>query len=98
MSPRFRPTCAALIALLTVLPASAVLPLYEDFRIQARSNFNQTIGAFNLPTGAFFSNITVQLNDLGDVAFDLDVLPTSTARGPSSPMISANAPRKGSGE
>jgi len=73
----FRWKALSLISVVGVVPLAAEggVPAYEEFQIQARSNFNQTIGTFNLPPSAFFSNLTVQLNDVLDVSFHLTVNP-----------------------
>ncbi len=59
-------------------PGLAQPPTYVDWQLQARSNFS---GAFNLPDGAFFSNITAQVNDLGQTTFNVGVLPGSAQKG-----------------
>jgi hypothetical protein len=60
---------------LAPVAANGGVPAYEEFQIQARSNFNQTIGTYNLPASAFFSGPTIQLNDVLDVSFHLTVNP-----------------------
>ena len=64
------------MVLLAAPPAVAQPPAYTEHQLQARSNFS---GAFNLPDGAFFANITPKVNDAGVVAFDLDVVPGGDA-------------------
>ncbi len=59
-------------------PAAAVPPSYATFELAARANF---AGAFRLPDSAFFANTTPRLNAGGDIAFDLEVLPSSTSQG-----------------
>jgi hypothetical protein len=66
----------AFLALLLALPAAAQPPAYTEHQLQARANFR---GAFNLPDGAFFANVTPKINDAGVVAFDLDVVPGGDA-------------------
>lgn len=67
-----RPPAVLALLLLLALPVAAQPPAYTDHQLQARSNFS---GAFNLPDGAFFANVTPKVNDGGVVAFDLDVVP-----------------------
>jgi len=64
------------LVLLAAPPAVAQPPAYTEHQLQARSNFS---GAFNLPDGAFFANITPKVNGAGVVAFDLDVVPGGDA-------------------
>ena len=64
------------MVLLAAPPAVAQPPAYTEHQLQARSNFS---GAFNLPDGAFFANITPKVNGAGVVAFDLDVVPGGDA-------------------
>ena len=47
-------------------------------KLIARANFTDS---FNLPIGAFFANTTIRLNNAGEAAFPLNVLPGTTARG-----------------
>jgi hypothetical protein len=58
--------------------AGAGVPAYGPPQLQARANFT---GAFNLPNSAFFTSETPQLNDLGQLACRLVVVPGTDAQG-----------------
>lgn len=67
--------CAVLSVCLTLSISGHVrgdVPVYGYFQLQARANFGS---GFNLPGGAFFANINVQVNDSGKVALSLSILP-----------------------
>jgi len=64
--------------MLLAVVAWAQPPDYDDLQLQARANFS---GAFNLPDGAFFANVTASLNNAGEAAFNVGVLPGSTQKG-----------------
>lgn len=63
------------------LASLAAVPTYDDFQLQARSNFTVNGPAFNLPGDAFFTNSTIAINDLLQVAFRLEILPDTGAHG-----------------
>ncbi|MCP3903932.1 MAG: hypothetical protein GY715_09890 [Planctomycetes bacterium] len=65
-----RPLAAALTGLIAAA-ATAGVPTYTDFEIQARSNI---VDGFNLPTGSSFNSSTPALNDAAEVAFKLIVV------------------------
>jgi hypothetical protein len=68
--------CAALGCTLTLGPvAHAELPGYPTFELQARSNLIVNDNGYNLPPGASFNSVTVDLNDAGSVVFRVQVVP-----------------------
>ncbi|MDZ3824811.1 MAG: hypothetical protein U0S76_14570, partial [Pseudoxanthomonas sp.] len=60
-------TRAALLALVLLLPpaASAQLPAYGDYELQARSNLLVNDNGWNLPPGSSFNSISAAINDAG---------------------------------
>ncbi len=67
-------TCFLAGWLMAGLAAVAEVPTYEDYQLQARANF---VNAYNLPDGNLFANITVQVNDVAEVAFNITAMTTS---------------------
>ncbi len=61
------------VAVLAMVSADALagVPTYEEHQLQARANF---ANAFNLPDGNFFANITAQVNDHAEVAFNITAM------------------------
>lgn len=55
--------------------ARAELPNYAMFELQARTNLLVNDNGFNLPPGASFNSVTVDLNDAGSVVFRVQVIP-----------------------
>jgi hypothetical protein len=68
----------AVLALAAAAPAAAEVSPYTRFQLQARANFTDS---FNLPIGAFWSNVTPRLDDDRRVAFHLNVVPGSDGKG-----------------
>lgn len=62
---------AAVLMLVLASGALAEVPTYDDYQLQARANF---VNAFNLPDGNLFANITVQVNDYAEVAFNITAM------------------------
>ncbi len=60
--------------------ATAQVPTYSTFELQARSNFSANGPSFNLPGDTFFGNATPAINDNAFVAFRCDVVAGSTGQ------------------
>jgi hypothetical protein len=63
------------IALCISSGAQAQLPDYNDFELQARTNLIVNDNGFNLPPGASFNSVTVDMNDAAEVIFRVQVVP-----------------------
>ena len=65
------------LAVLTALPVAALAapPLYPAIELQARTNLLINDNGYNLPPGASFNSITVDLNDEAEVTFRVQVVP-----------------------
>ncbi|HJT98113.1 MAG TPA: hypothetical protein VJ696_07335, partial [Rhodanobacteraceae bacterium] len=68
---------ALLSALLVCLPVvtHAELPQYEAPEIEARSNLLVNDEGFNLPPGSSFNSIDPAIDDEGNVAFPVQIVP-----------------------
>jgi hypothetical protein len=65
-----------LIALPLLLAAATLdVPQYPTIQIQARTNLIVNDNGFNLPPGASFNSITVDMNDAAQVTFEVQVVP-----------------------
>jgi hypothetical protein len=66
----------SLIALPMLLAAATLdVPLYPTIQIQARTNLIVNDNGFNLPPGASFNSVTVDMNDAAQVTFEVQVVP-----------------------
>jgi hypothetical protein len=74
---RLLPLAAALVT----VPAVAGVPTYGEFELQARTNLIVNDNGFNLPPGASFNSITVDMNDSAEVTFQVQIVPGTFARG-----------------
>lgn len=72
-SPAIRTTIAAL--LLGSTAAQAIPPAYIDIQLQARSNLIVNDDGWNLPPGSSMNSNSPDINDSGDVAFSVGVVP-----------------------
>jgi hypothetical protein len=70
-----------LAAALTSASAAADVPTYSDFELQARTNLLVNDNGFNLPPGASFNSITVDMNDSAQVTFHVQVVPGTNSEG-----------------
>lgn len=75
MKLRLAASAACLVCLAPAVPASAQVPVYASFELQARTNLIVNDNGFNLPPGASFNSITVDMNDVAQVTFKVQVVP-----------------------
>jgi len=77
MSPASGPVrhaCALALAV-APLPALSSVPDYAPPQLQARSNLIANDNGWNLPPGSSFNSITASINDSGEVAFPVQIVP-----------------------
>ncbi len=75
MTSRLHLTGAALALVLATGTASAQVPAYDTLQLQARSNLIVNDNGWNLPPGSSFNSITATINDTGQVAFPVQLVP-----------------------
>ncbi|WP_440224752.1 choice-of-anchor tandem repeat NxxGxxAF-containing protein [Dokdonella sp. MW10] len=66
---------AALALTFATHAATAQIPAYDTLQQQARSNLIVNDDGWNLPPGSSFNSITATLNDAGQVAFPVQLVP-----------------------
>ncbi len=69
---------SATAGLFLAVTALAAPPEYDEFELQARASFGT---AYNLPSGAFFTNSTSAINDNAEVGFKLVTIPDADVQG-----------------
>lgn len=62
--------------------ASAALPDYAEFQLQARTNLIVNDEGFNLPPGASFNSISAHIDAAGGVSFPVQVVPVAGGAAP----------------
>lgn len=75
MTPKLFNVAGFSIALCIGSSAQAQLPDYNEFELQARTNLIVNDNGFNLPPGASFNSVTVDMNDAAEVIFKVQVVP-----------------------
>jgi hypothetical protein len=71
-----------LSALIQSFVVNAGLPPPSAFELQARTNLLINDNGYNLPPGASFNSISADINELGEVAFPVQVLPQTGGSAP----------------
>jgi hypothetical protein len=71
-----------LLCSITITSASAGVPAYTQFELQARSNLLVNDAGYNLPPGSSFNSISAAINDADEVSFPLQVVPDATSYHP----------------
>lgn len=77
-----RLACICLAALLHSASATAVLPDYAQFQLQARTNLIVNDDGFNLPPGSSFNSISAHIDDKARVSFPVQVVPVGGSSAP----------------
>lgn len=75
MKPRPFDIARISIVLSMCTSVQAQLPDYSAFELQARTNLIVNDDGFNLPPGASFNSVTVDMNDAAEVIFKVQVVP-----------------------
>ena len=66
-----------LYGVLAAAGASAQLPQYSSFQLQARSNLLVNDNGFNLPPGSSFNSISAHIDEQARVSFPVQVVPSA---------------------
>ncbi len=83
-SPVVRATLGVAIgaSILVSASASAALPSYTQFQLQARTNLIVNDNGFNLPPGSSFNSITAHIDNQARVSFPVQVVPVASTSAP----------------
>lgn len=79
------PLC--MLMLLAPAAASAAVPTYHSFELQARSNLLANDPGWNLPPGSSFNSISASINDDALVTFPVQIVPINGNQGNTGPGL-----------